>query len=108
MCVVGGGVYFLEILPNLGERHGRSSLYIQGLEKVRIVVMFWGKLKETFFFNLVNDGYVCVCVCVQLCPTLFKLWTEAHQAPLSMGFSRQEYGSELPVSSSRGSSRPKD
>ena len=63
MCVVGGGVYFLEIWPNLGERHGRSSLYIQGLEKVRIVVMFWGKLKETFFFNLVNDGYVCVCVC---------------------------------------------
>ena len=54
MCVVGGGVYFLEILPNLGERHGRSSLYIQGLEKVRIVVMFWGKLKETFFFNLYN------------------------------------------------------
>ena len=24
------------------------------------------------------------------------LWTVAHQAPLSMGFSRQEYGSGLP------------
>ena len=24
------------------------------------------------------------------------LWTVAHQAPLSMGFSRQEYWSELP------------
>ena len=34
------------------------------------------------------------------------LWTVAHQAPLSMGFSRQEYWSGLP--SSRGSSRPKD
>ena len=27
------------------------------------------------------------------------LWTEAYQAPLSMGFSRQEYWSELPFPS---------
>ena len=32
---------------------------------------------------------------VQLCATL---WTVAHQAPLSMGFSRQEYWSGLPFS----------
>ena len=31
--------------------------------------------------------------CVQLCATL---WTVACQAPLSMGFSRQEYWSGLP------------
>ena len=31
--------------------------------------------------------------CVRLCATL---WTTAHQAPLSMGFSRQEYWSGLP------------
>ena len=31
--------------------------------------------------------------CVQLCATL---WIVAHQAPLSMGFSRQEYWSGLP------------
>ena len=31
--------------------------------------------------------------CVQLFVTL---WTVAHQAPLSMGFSRQKYGSGLP------------
>ena len=30
---------------------------------------------------------------VQLCTTL---WTKAHQTPLSMGFSRQEYWSGLP------------
>ena len=44
---------------------------------------------------------VCVCVCVcakshQLCLTLCDLWTVARQAPLSMGFSRQEYWSGLP------------
>ena len=28
---------------------------------------------------------------LQLCPTFCSLWTVAHQAPLSMGFPRQEY-----------------
>ena len=41
----------------------------------------------------------CICyVCtklLQLCPTLTP-WTVAHQAPLSMAFSRQEYWSGLP------------
>ena len=32
----------------------------------------------------------------KLCPTLTTPWTVAHQAPLSMGFSRQEYWSGLP------------
>ena len=35
-------------------------------------------------------------------------WTIAHQAPLFMGFSRQEYWSGLPFPFSRGSSRPRD
>ena len=29
----------------------------------------------------------------------WNIWTAAHQAPLSMGFSRQEYQSELPFPS---------
>ena len=33
------------------------------------------------------------------CPALVTPWTVACQAPLSMGFSRQEYWSELPFSS---------
>ena len=34
---------------------------------------------------------------LQLCLThIATLWTVAHQAPLSMGFSRQEYQSGLP------------
>ena len=32
----------------------------------------------------------------KLCPTLSIPWTIAHQAPLSRGFSRQEYWSGLP------------
>ena len=32
----------------------------------------------------------------QSCPTLRDPWTAAYQAPLSMGFSRQEYWSGVP------------
>ena len=35
----------------------------------------------------------------KLYPTLVTPWTVACQAPLSMGFSRQEYWSGLPLSS---------
>ena len=42
------------------------------------------------------DACVRVCYVSQLCLTLLTPWTVAHQAPLSMGFSRQEYWSVLP------------
>ena len=43
---------------------------------------------------------VCVCVLViKSCPTVVTPWTIAHQAPLSMGFSRQEYWRGLPFPS---------
>ena len=35
----------------------------------------------------------------KLCPTLATPWTVAYQAPLSIGFSRQEYWSGLPFPS---------
>ena len=42
----------------------------------------------------------------KLCPTLATPWTVARQAPLSMGFSRQEYWSELPFPSPGDLSNP--
>ena len=43
---------------------------------------------------------------LHLCPTLSViLWAVAHQAPVSLGFSRQEYWSILAMTSSRGSSQ---
>ena len=35
----------------------------------------------------------------QSCPTLATPWTAAYQAPLAMGFSRQEYWSRVPLPS---------
>jgi len=51
-----------------------------------------------------------MCVCWSLsCVQLFATpWTVASQAPLSMGFSRQEYWSGVAISFSRGSSWPRD
>ena len=45
-------------------------------------------------FSLVVGGLV-----AKSCPTLAIPWTGACQAPLSMGFSRQEYWNRLPVPS---------
>ena len=44
---------------------------------------------------MTNLAYTACCLfkCLQLCATL---WTVAHQAPLSMGFPRQEYLSGFP------------
>ena len=48
---------------------------------------------------LFNGCGVCVCVCECVCVRAHSVvsnsaipWTAAHQAPLSMGFSRQEAG----------------
>ena len=53
---------------------------------------------------------VCVCVCVCMCSVVSDSvipLTVVHQAPLSMGFSRQEYWSGLPFPPS-GSPQPRD
>ena len=54
----------------------------------------------SFYYSKVNQLYIYVCMhaqslsCVRLCATP---WTVAHQAPLSLGLSRQEYWSGLPL-----------
>ena len=40
--------------------------------------------------------YICGGLVTKSCPTLVTSWTVVCQAPLSMGFSRQEYWSGLP------------
>ena len=53
---------------------------------------------------------VCVCVCVLNCFSHVQffatLWTAARQAPLAMGFSRQEYWNALPCPPLGGLSDP--
>ena len=49
-----------------------------------------------------------LCWVAQLCPTLCYLWTVAHQVPLSMGILRARILEWVAMSSSRGSSQPRD
>ena len=44
--------------------------------------------------------WLCSSLVTKSCPTLVNTWTAAHQAPLSMGFSRQEYWSRWSFPSS--------
>ena len=72
--------------------------------KFQRVKAFWLKSVVIFVLHAKLSLYIYICIylyacmlshfsCVQLFVTL---WTVAHQAPLSMGFSRSEYWSELP------------
>ena len=71
---------------------GKQLLCGQHLEQLlRFVVSHWASLKR-------RDGGLGGLV-AKLCPTLAIPWTVACQAPLSMGFSRQEYWSGLPFPS---------
>ena len=47
-------------------------------------------------YFVVSVTRVCTLNCFSLVRLLGMLWTVAHQAPLSMGFSRQKYWSGLP------------
>ena len=65
------------------------------IEEIRSFILL------TFLHFGVGCFLVCVCVCacaklLQPCSSLQTPWTIAHQAPLSMGFSRQEHWSGLP------------
>ena len=60
-----------------------------------ISLSFWGSLSQQLCISLTNGGDLVT----KSCPTLVIPWNIACQAPLSMGFSRQEYWSRLPFSS---------
>ena len=59
-------------------------------------------------FNQSTYTYPVKVSVTQSCPTLATPWTVALQAPLAMGFSRQEYWSGLLFPSPGGSSRLRD
>ena len=60
----------------------------------------WGGMKQGWRGKRKPGLTGCVCLVTQSCVSCTQLfvtpWTVAHQAPLSMGFSRQEYWSGLP------------
>ena len=69
--------------------HRRQILYHVSHQ---VIVMFWNTLLLLLLLLLLLSRFSHV----QLCAIL---WMEAHQAPLSLGFSRQEHWSGLPFPS---------
>ena len=64
---------------------------------------------QILYFMQPNGKHVCLPAQLLSHVWLFATpWTVAHQIPLPMGFSGQEYWSELPWPSPRGSSQPRD
>ena len=54
------------------------------------------RIHDVFLGVCVSVMRACVLSCFSRVQLFSTLWTVAHQAPLSMGFSRQEYWSGLP------------
>ena len=78
-------IFWINSLMNRNSRHGRLERR-KGKE-------FWVLIHHP---NLANMCAYCAC-CHFSCVWLFEtLWTVACQAPLFMGYSRQEYWSGLP------------
>ena len=69
-----------------------ESKWEEGRVLLKVALQIGHIYKHQTFFTF--GGLV-----TKLCPTLGAPWTVAHHAPLSMGFSRQEYWSWLPFPS---------
>ena len=69
---------------------------MKSLRKNEEIRKLWHCSKVTRYLSPLDLGSCCVCLVTQVCPTLATPRTVAHQALLSMGFSRQEYWSGLP------------
>ena len=67
-----------------------------------IIAKTWKQSKCSSTDNWFKEMWYARCgggLAAQSCPTLAAPWTVAHQAPLSIGFSRQGYWSGLPFPS---------
>ena len=97
--------------PNFSFHSKPFSIILQPAVKNAICHSLNGFLYNQF---KVQDCYhgiqvpVCVLSCFSCAWLFLTLWTIAHQVPLSMGFSRQEYWSGLPCLVLAEFSQPRD
>ena len=80
----------------LKTRHPHSTDEIVSSE---VTKLFIGRCNQQYFDVATPPHDPVLVLVTQFCLTLVTPWTVAHQAPLSMGFSRQAYWSWLPFPS---------
>ena len=88
-----GNTYAFLMRGKLLQPLWKTVYFSRFLKKLKIELPYGQKIDVSYQIDS-SAGLV-----VKLCPTLVTPWTVAHQAPLSMGFSRQEYWSEQPFPS---------
>jgi len=78
------------------------------LNNVYVLSCFKTRHKYSHLSRCPGESTLCCAKSLHHIQFFKTLWTVAHQAPVSMGFSRQEYWSGVAMTSSRGSSQPRD
>ena len=69
--------------------------------------LFWRLILESFCSQILTKDSFAFVLVAKLCPAFATPCTIAHQAPLSVGFPRQEYWSGLPFPSPRDLPHPR-
>ena len=95
------------MIPGLGRSPGEGKGYplqYYGIETsmdytVHGVARSWTQVSYFHFQGLYRDRLKWGHCCMRAQPLFATPWTVAHQAPLSIGFPRQEYWSGLPFPS---------
>ena len=75
------------------------------LNNVYVLSCFKTRHKYSHLSRCPGESTLCCAKSLHHIQFFKTLWTVAHQAPVSMGFSRQEYWSGVAMTSSRGSSQ---
>ena len=63
---------------------------------IRLCPYLYGCFLKKLLVVSLSAWHTCVCSCSVVSHSFWPPWTLTHQAPLSIGFSRQEYWSGLP------------
>ena len=105
------GLFFFSFVSVFSASHPQHTArqQTQPQKFTKLFYLFWFFVQQKLLVDVANNlihaefNFVCVCVCQSLSHVrLFATpWTVAHQVPLSMEFSRQEYWSGLPFPSPR-------
>ena len=83
------------------EKHTEIQVWNTKVKEIGLdsLSTIWFSLAKSTILFLKNGLGWLVGLVAKSCPTLVTPWTVAHQGPLSMGFSREEYWSGLPFPS---------
>ena len=99
------GTYTVKLLPCTTPSHQEYRLPVTCNPREPITFDLDIRFQQVCLTECFSRVYMCVCVCVCVCVLLSHVrlfatpWAVARQPPLSMGFSRQGYWSELPFPS---------